>query len=121
MKNNDYEIQQQADLVSYTKTQSVPDEVGEPQTLGEQITDKIRELFTYDEYLEFLELFLQQLTERLQKKWDEKTQDLAENETAEQTTPSEVTQNTDNEAYHAYQNFPSNNRIAVLLRPNNGN
>ncbi len=121
LKNNDYEIPQQADRVSYTTTQSVPDEVEEPQTLGEQITDKIRELFTYDEYLDFLELFLQQLTERLQKKLDEKTQDLAENETAEQTTPSEVTQNTDNEAYHAYQNFPSNNRIAVLLRPNNGN
>ena len=121
LKNNDYEIPQQADLVSYTTTQSVPDEVGEPQTLGEQITDKIRELFTYDEYLEFLELFLQQLTERLQQKLNEKKQNVTELGEAQQNADQDELQNTDSDAYNAYQNFPSNNRIAVLLRPNNGN
>ena len=121
MKNNDYEIPQQADLVSYTTTQSVPDEEGEPQTLGEQITDKIRELFTYDEYLEFLELFLQQLTERLQQKLNEKTQNVTELGEVQQNADQDELQNTDSDAYNAYQNFPSNNRIAVLLRPNNGN
>ena len=61
LKNNDYEIPQQADQVSYTPAQNTLGTAGEMQTLGEQITDKIRELFTYDDYLDFLELFLQQL------------------------------------------------------------
>lgn len=72
------------------------------------LTDALKQLFTEEDYEDFLRLFLERLTERLQ----ERAADAASQDTAEKTQEKTVS-----DAYIAYRNFGNTNRMAVYLKP----
>lgn len=79
------------------------------QTDASQTTlpDVLKQLFTQEDYEDFLRLFLERLTQRLQEK-------------AEQTTDTQVSaaqEESVSDAYVAYRNFGNTNRMAIYLKP----
>ncbi len=72
------------------------------------LTDALKQLFTEEDYEDFLRLFLERLTERLQ----ERAADAASQDMAEKTQEETVS-----DAYIAYRNFGNTNRMAVYLKP----
>ncbi|MDD6038949.1 MAG: lytic transglycosylase domain-containing protein [bacterium] len=76
------------------------------------ITDALRKLFTYEDYEDFLRLFLERLSLRL----DEKAAQIAsENDISVTQAVVDAKENT-SDAYIAYRNFGNTNRIAVYLK-----
>ena len=82
----------------WTTVTNVSDQTEHP------LSDALKQLFTREDYEDFLRLFLERLTQRL----EEKTLDAASDGAAAET---------ESEAYIAYRNFGNTNRMAVLLKP----
>ncbi|MGN0345036.1 MAG: lytic transglycosylase domain-containing protein [Lachnospiraceae bacterium] len=79
------------------------------------LTDALKQLFTREDYEDFLRLFLERLSQRLEEKVtgigpvgtdDETTSDIAASEEQEES-----------DAYIAFRNFGNTNRMAVYLKP----
>lgn len=82
----------------WTTVTNVSDQTEHP------LSDALKQLFTREDYEDFLRLFLERLTQRL----EEKTLDAASDGAAAEA---------ESDAYIAYRNFGNTNRMAVLLKP----
>ena len=86
------------------------------------LSDALKELFTRDDYEDFLRLFLERLLTRL----DEKAGGISgedDNENEEETDVKRSVsdrEKSDSDAYVAYRNFSGVNRIAIYLKPKEG-
>lgn len=79
------------------------------------LSDALKALFTEDDYEDFLRLFLEKLTMRLDERAAEMT---SEEETADKSAAKTESQGSkQSDAYIAYRNFGNTNRIAVYLKP----
>lgn len=79
------------------------------------LSDALKSLFTEDDYEDFLRLFLEKLTQRL----DERAAGITSEEETDGTDVSKAADEAKNtsDAYIAYRNFGNTNRIAVYLKP----
>ena len=78
-------------------------------------TDALKQLFTREDYEDFLRLFLERLSQRLEEK--------ATGIGADETSEGNVTADEENvsDAYIAFRNFGNTNRMAVYLKPSETN
>lgn len=79
---------------------------------GNAISDALRKLFTYEDYEDFLRLFLERLSMRL----DEKAAGIKSDEEVSVTQAAVDAKENTSDAYIAYRNFGNTNRIAVYLK-----
>lgn len=84
-------------------------------TLKDQITDALKALFTREDYEDFLRLFLERLSQRLEEKAAGITPDLSDEDTKADKTAAGSSDESD--AYIAFRNFGNTNRMAVYLKP----
>lgn len=89
------------------------------------LSDALKELFTRDDYEDFLRLFLERLLARLDERAaglsaDDDEEDAEQEDGAPRVTKSAAKEKkADSDAYIAYRNFGNTNRIAVYLKPEN--
>ena len=74
----------------------------------ETLTDALKQLFTREDYEDFLRLFLERLAMRLEERKEE--QDGQTQSVTKETT-------SDSDAYVAFRNFGNTNRMTVYLKP----
>lgn len=79
------------------------------------LTDALKQLFTREDYEDFLRLFLERLSQRLEEKVTGPISVGTGDETASDTVASAAQEESD--AYIAFRNFGNTNRMAVYLRP----
>ena len=79
------------------------------------LTDALKQLFTREDYEDFLRLFLERLSQRL----EEKVTGIGADETAEGNAKADEENVSD--AYIAFRNFGNTNRMAVYLKPSETN
>ena len=84
-------------------------------TLKDKITDALKELFTREDYEDFLRLFLERLSQRLEEKAAGINSE-PENEEIKTEEPTGQTSG-ESDAYIAFRNFGNTNRMAVYLKP----
>ena len=84
-------------------------------TLKDTITDALKELFTREDYEDFLRLFLERLSQRLEEKAAGINSE-PENEELKTEEPTGQTSG-ESDAYIAFRNFGNTNRMAVYLKP----
>lgn len=76
------------------------------------LSDALKQLFTREDYEDFLRLFLERLSQRL----EEKATGFGADSEAAASAESEAEQN-ESDAYIAFRNFGNTNRMAVYLKP----
>ena len=74
----------------------------------ETLTDALKQLFTREDYEDFLRLFLERLAMRLEERKEE--QDGQTQSVTKETT-------SESDAYVAFRNFGNTNRMTVYLKP----
>lgn len=79
------------------------------------LTDAFKQLFTREDYEDFLRLFLERLSQRL----EEKVTGIGADETSEGNATTDEENVSD--AYIAFRNFGNTNRMAVYLKPSETN
>ena len=79
------------------------------------LTDALKQLFTQEDYEDFLRLFLERLSQRLEEKVSDSIA-VGTNSDAASKTAGEEDQN-ESDAYIAFRNFGNTNRMAVYLKP----
>lgn len=86
---------------------------------GNSVVDKIKELFTEEDYEAFLQLFLERLLLRLDERAgaEGQTTQQADAQLAEQTDTQAEETAQESDAYIAFRNFGNTNRMAVYLKP----
>ena len=89
--------------------------LGYLQNGGAEITDALKALFTREDYEDFLRLFLERLSQRLEEKAAGITPDLSDEDTKADKTAAGSSDESD--AYIAFRNFGNTNRMAVYLKP----
>ena len=97
----------------------IPDQwtsvTGRTGTAEDALTDALKQLFTREDYEDFLRLFLERLSQRLEEKVTGIGPVGPDDETASDTVSSEEQEESD--AYIAFRNFGNTNRMAVYLKP----
>ncbi|MDD7642657.1 MAG: lytic transglycosylase domain-containing protein [bacterium] len=81
----------------------------------DMLTDALKQLFTREDYEDFLRLFLERLSQRL----EEKVSGIG-NENSDEKADSDPADNEEadvSDAYIAFRNFGNTNRMAVYLKP----
>ena len=79
------------------------------------LTDALKQLFTREDYEDFLRLFLERLSQRLEEKVTGIEPVGTDDEAVFNTAASEEQKESD--AYIAFRNFGNTNRMAVYLKP----
>ena len=79
------------------------------------LSDALKQLFTREDYEDFLRLFLERLSQRLEEKVTGSIPVGTDSEAASNTAASEEQKESD--AYIAFRNFGNTNRMAVYLKP----
>lgn len=97
----------------------IPDQwttvTGRSGTVENTLTDALKQLFTREDYEDFLRLFLERLSQRL----EEEVTAIGDAGTGDGSVSGAVSgaQQEESDAYIAFRNFGNTNRMAVYLRP----
>jgi hypothetical protein len=116
LQDGDVEIPDQYTTVSTTKAASA-DSSGSTESSDVSLSDALKALFTEQDYEDFLRLFLERLTERLEEKAAGTTTASASVESESEDVEAEQEEQQDSDAYIAFRNFGNTNRMAVYLKP----
>ena len=97
----------------------IPDQwttvTGSSNTVDNTLTDALKQLFTREDYEDFLRLFLERLSQRLEEKVTGPIPVDTDDVSTSDAASSDEQQESD--AYIAFRNFGNTNRMAVYLKP----
>lgn len=103
----------------------IPDQlanvVSGADTIKDGLTDALNQLFTKEDYEDFLRLFLERLSQRLEEKAAGITSEVSEDKEEEASNSIGEETLAESDAYIAYRNFGNTNRMAVYLKPSEKN